>query len=100
MPGTYVGRIEAFAVSEKSPHGQIVFRISNSFPFNGEGPDFIAPPPQSQTFKLDEDSCEAFAGMASICTRFVNEPASNSYAIIIEVHTGAADEIDKISITS
>ena len=101
MPGIYSGRILTFTVSEKSPRGQILFRIDSNSPFNGKGPDF---PIGNQTFKLDEDSDQSFAGMTSICARMVQvtgfgQPQPPVGGVIIEVHSGAADEIDVLTIT-
>jgi hypothetical protein len=101
MPGIYTGRIANFSVSEKSPRGQIFFVIDSAGPFNGQGPDFPRPPNFSHTFKLDEDSDQSFAGMASICARMVQvigAPPPPVGGVIIEVHTGGADEIDVLRV--
>jgi hypothetical protein len=97
MPGIYRGRIESFTVSEKQPHGLVHFRIITPFPFNGQGPDF---PAGFHDFKLDETSDKGFAGMATICARMVypfvgSAPPPN---VILEVHSGSADEIDVLTI--
>ncbi|HEY7570607.1 MAG TPA: hypothetical protein VH796_04480 [Nitrososphaeraceae archaeon] len=86
MAGTYLGRITAFEVREKSPRGLATFLTTSSSP----GAPSVA------VFKLDEDSDQSFAGMAQICAHQVNVnvPATN---VKIEVKSGADDEIDTIT---
>ena len=87
MAGTYLGRITAFEVREKSPRGLATFFTTNKSPLTA---------PNVAVFKLDEDSDQSFAGMAAICAHQVNVgfPAAN---VKIEVVSGADDEIDTIT---
>ena len=53
--------------------------------------------PSFQTFKLDEDSDQSFAGMAAICAA---RAGVNPHLpeVLIKVKSGAQDEIDSIKI--
>ena len=100
MPGQYTGNIVNFEVNEKKPRGQVTFNILTATPIPGTStpPDF-GPSPPVRVFKLDEDSTETFSGLAHICA------AAKALALIgfilpvrIQVLTGAADEIDTLTI--
>jgi hypothetical protein len=92
MPGVYKAHIHTFEVREKKPKGLIEVFIHNVDP----GSHF--PAGSFQTFKLDEDSDQSFAGMAAICAaKAGSEP--HIPEVVITVESGAEDEIDSIKIT-
>ena len=62
MAGTYKCTVTTFKVKDKEPHGTIVVARS------GTTTPPTAPIPTGNEFKLDEDSDQSFAGMASICS--------------------------------
>lgn len=91
MPGTYTAHIHTFEVKDKKPKGLIQVYIHTAT----AGSHF--PSNSFQTFKLDEDSVESFAGMATICAaRAGVDP--HIPEVEIKVTSGAEDEMDSIKI--
>jgi hypothetical protein len=89
MPGVYTAHIHTFEVREKKPRGLIEVFI------HSVGPGSHFPAGSFQTFKLDEDSDQSFAGMAAICSANAgSEP--HIPEVIIKIKTGTEDEIDSI----
>jgi hypothetical protein len=89
VAGNYKCTVNKFEITEKKPHGKVMVQITG-----GSG---TLPVPSNQTFELDEDSQESFAGMAEVCAAAAAATAGPKNTVNIEVKSGGEHEIDVLT---